>query len=86
MGVNERNSETYVATPDGIIVGTRSVIRIPEAERWDKHMVENIKGTPANPQATDDLPTVTFASSAKAPDETPPPIPRRMAINGRDLE
>ena len=93
LGINERNSEVYIGTKEGTVVGSRSIIRIPEADRWDKQLVEGIKGTPWNLHATDDLPTVVFAEDTARTEAAPlpipkmdTPVPRRMQINRKDLD
>ena len=95
LGIDERTSETRIGCKDGTVTGSRSIVRLPEDERWDKEFLEKVKGTPWNLSGDDEeLPAATFASRpeadpAVAPMPVPPPegaVPRRLRIGRKDLD
>ena len=60
LGINERNSEVFVATADGNMVGARSIKRMAPDQCWDKDMVQAIKGVPWNLVGTEERVELAF--------------------------
>jgi hypothetical protein len=94
LGVNERTSERMVGTMDGNVVGTRSVKRLPDEEKWSAEAVEQIRGVPWNFDGVDGAPPVIVfperdatADAAPLPVPRPEgPVPRRLKLLRKDLE
>ena len=93
LGVNEKNGELHIATESGLVVGSRSIRRLPESAKWDKDMVEKIRATPWNHNVPEEQANVTFGPTDKPDIPEPVPmhhepeiVPRRMRIHKRDLE
>ena len=91
LGVNERNSEIFVSTNAGV-VGARSIKRMPPEDKWDRDMVQGIKGVPWNLSGSEHNIDVSFDNKIvdpAAPLEVPQiavPIPRRVRIGKADLQ
>ena len=47
-GIRERSSELFIMTAEGVIK-VRSYARLPEDQRWDSNLLQEIKGTPWEP-------------------------------------
>ena len=87
-----RNSEVIVATETGEVVGARSIKRMTPDKRWDKEMVQSIKGVPWNLSGVTAEAEVVFEHNPDPGPQPVPmpenymPIPRRIRINKPDLE
>ena len=93
LGINERSSDSFIATEDGEVVGARSVKRLPEEDRWCRELVQANRGTPWNPSGSDAGPDVIFRerdpaeTSAPLPVPRPElPVPRRVKLLWRDFD
>ena len=92
LGVDERTSERMIATTEGNIVGSRSVKRLPDEEKWDAEAVERITGVPWNHEGVDGAPAVVvFPERTDVVEPLPAPrsegpIPRRLKLRRTDLE
>ena len=93
LGINERNSEVYIGLPGGGVTSARSIKRLPEDQKWDKNLIEELKGTPWNLSGVENSPKITFGQRGDDQDDVPLPvpreeihIPRRVRIGRTDLE
>ena len=66
VGLSTNSNESFVATPNGNIVKTRSVARVVEAHRWDADAILKIKGTPSSltPSGSEDIDAAVEESNA----------------------
>ena len=48
LGHTRASNEAWIGTKDGVI-RTYNIKRLPEGERWDGDMVQDMKGTPQKP-------------------------------------
>ena len=51
LGHTRASNEAWIGTKDGV-VRTYNIKRLPEGERWDGDMVQDMKGTPQKPNPT----------------------------------
>jgi hypothetical protein len=47
LGISLRNGEYYIGTPIAV-VGSRTIMRRPLEDKWDKEFIDNIRGVPWN--------------------------------------
>jgi hypothetical protein len=83
-------SNTYlVETEDHDVVKVRSILRRPEADRWDEAKLQGVKATPWSLRATSSPAAMELGQPV--PKDAPPqddavPLPRRLKITMKVLE
>ena len=91
VGINEHTGEYIVMTPDGI-KRTRTIRRIPEADRWDQAFMKGCKGTPwdtAGADMPEDMSDEVRAPESNTQEKTPQPEEaklKRMRIYPKDVD
>ena len=86
LGIMDRSGEFVIANTEGHVIKARTVKRLVASSRWDKELLNNIKGSPWAPvdgEKVEGIPVEVYvppvADVPKAPEERQPQI-RRMKI------
>ena len=92
LGISQRNGEYFIGTADGIM-GSRTIKRYPLERRWDKELIDQIRGVPWNLQPEPDE-QIKLQMSPEFDDNIPErissrpeqqmPKTRRTKLNNKD--
>ena len=60
LGTTMHSNETYVALSNGCVVRGRAITRVRPDQRWNRELVQAIRGTPVEPLSRDDSEVESF--------------------------